>query len=66
MVNFDPHARIELDYKRRDVVNGMVKEAIDLIENDRPNAAKRLLETILEFGPEKRMREMEDDKCSHA
>lgn len=41
-----------------DAARDMVSEAISLIEDDRPNAARRLLETMLAFGIDKRVKQM--------
>lgn len=57
--DFDPFAALEHSYKEMSVAREMVAEAINLIENDRPHAAKRHLMSILEFGVDKRLREKE-------
>jgi hypothetical protein len=54
--DFDPFAALDHQNKKADVIREMIREAINLIEADRPNAAKRHLISVLEFGPEKRLK----------
>lgn len=43
MTKFNPGAALELQREIRDAERACIREAVALIENDRPNAAKRLL-----------------------
>ncbi len=55
--SFDPFAALKYNHDIKHEMREMIQESIELIDDDRPNAAKRLLVSILTFGPEKRLRE---------
>lgn len=54
--DFDPFKALQYQGELDRAIKDMIGEAIMLIEDDRPNAARRHLQSALEFGPEKRLR----------
>lgn len=55
--NFDPMGALELAHRHITTQREMIEEAIWLIDCDRPNEAKRHLQSMLEFGVDERMRQ---------
>ena len=54
-VDFDPFAVHERQYRKYQIALDFIAEAIEAIEDDRPNAAKRHLQSALGVGILKRL-----------
>lgn len=55
--NFDPWEALQNEHEKYDVLKSLIVEAITLIEDDRPNRAKRLLISSLEGEVQRRLNE---------